>query len=746
MAPILFTFKVSTELMQDDISYILEGLNAPQSAAVTSEADSTLVLAGAGSGKTRVLVHRIAWLVAVEGVSLHALMALTFTNKAASEMRQRISGLLEISAQPLWIGTFHGLAHRFLRRHWAQAGLPQAFQILDSDDQLRIVRRVMQALDIDEKMLPARQVQAFINRHKEEGLRASGLEPGFSLMDKKLLGVYLAYEQHCHKNGLVDFAELLLRAHETLLNEPLLLRQYQARFTHLLVDEFQDTNTLQYAWIRLLAGDQGRVFVVGDDDQSIYGWRGAKVENIRDFERDFGARSPVQVVRLEQNYRSSAAILGAANAIIANNENRLGKSLWTEDAQGELIKLYQGYNEQDEARFVAENIEQWHAQGRPWSEVAILYRSNAQSRLFEEQCVARGIPYRVYGGQRFFDRAEIKDALAYVRLMHNRQDDEAFERVVNLPARGIGEKSMAQLRELALRKGCSLFEAIALSDEGAALPARTQSSLNGFAQLIEQLDTQTDPQALAQQVELAIEQAQLVNHYAKEGREKQQAREENLQELVSAAAQFEQYYQNEMPQEDKESLPLATAFLANAALEAGEQQTPAHESAVQLMSLHSAKGLEFPLVFMVGMEEGVFPSGRAVEQPKGLEEERRLAYVGVTRAREVLVLTAVEMRRVFGQTLSQTLSRFVHEIPGSLLQEVRLGSARRAMPGVARHPSLAAQSAQSGGLSIGQRVTHKKFGEGVVVALEGSGSTARAQVNFDGLGTKWLILAYASLD
>jgi len=713
-----------------DVTPILDALNDAQREAVTGEQVPMLVLAGAGSGKTRVLTHRIAWLITVEGVSPHGVLAVTFTNKAAREMRNRIEGLLGMPAAASWVGTFHGLAHRLLRIHWQEAGLPQSFQILDSDDQYRLIRRILRSMELDESRWAPREIQWFINGQKDEGLRPQHIDTADDPNRQQMVRVYEAYQEACDRAGVVDFAELLLRAHELWLNNESLLAHYRNRFRHLLVDEFQDTNRIQYAWLRLLAGDTGVAFVVGDDDQSIYRWRGARIEHIHRFEKDFPHS---KIIRLEQNYRSTGTILSAANALIANNQSRMGKNLWTEGSDGEPIRVYAAFNERDEADFVVGRIRQWVTQGNNRSEAAVLYRSNAQSRVLEEAFFNAQIPYRVYGGLRFFERQEIKDALAYLRLMENRADDPSFERIVNTPTRGIGARSIDIVRSYARANACSMWRAAgACINDG--LNPRAARSMHAFLNLIETLAADARPLALQEQVDLAIQSSGLIAHYRKEKGERGEARIENLEELVSAARGFE-------PDEEDGMTPLA-AFLSHAALEAGEGQADAWEDCVQLMTLHSAKGLEFPLVFICGMEDGLFPHQRSIADPGGLEEERRLCYVGATRAMSELYFTYAEQRRLHGMDNFGTPSRFLNEIPATLIEEVRpqvrvsrpLQSARFATEPV------------PGGLRLGQRVRHAKFGEGVILNVEGQGAHARVQVNFEQPGTKWLVLAYANLE
>lgn len=720
-----------------DVSYILDNLNPAQREAVAASAGNVLVLAGAGSGKTRVLVHRIAWLIEVEQISPYGIFAVTFTNKAASEMRQRTEALLGRPVTGMWIGTFHGMCHRFLRQHWREAKLPQAFQVLDSQDQLRVVKRVLKSLDLDDSRWPPKQALWFINANKEQGLRPQHIPDPGDPINRQLIRIYSAYEALCERTGVIDFTELLLRTLETLRENQELLAHYRQRFRHLLVDEFQDTNDIQYSLLRQLAGPNGYVFAVGDDDQSIYGWRGARIEHIQNFNRDF---PQTQLVRLEQNYRSTGNILNAANVLINNNRGRLGKELWTDSGEGTLLDLYSAYNEIDEARFVTERIRQWTDGGERRDSVAVLYRSNAQSRVFEESFIAAGIPYRVYGGLRFFERAEIKDALAYLRLCVNRDDDASFERVVNQPPRGIGERSMDVIRETAKLSTVSLWQAARICIAETRLSSRACTAIAEFLRIIDTMAASVQALPLHEQVDHMLSASGLLDFYSKESSERTEARKENLEELVSAARAFT--YEAEQEQ----NLPPLDAFLAHAVLESGEGQGDAWEDCVQMMTLHSAKGLEFPLVFLCGMEEGLFPHQMSLEEPGRLEEERRLCYVGITRARQQLVLSYAESRRLHGQETHPLPSRFIGEIPPELMQEVRPRvMVRRPLytPGTA---SWQQQSVNGpGGVSVGQRVLHAKFGEGIVINYEGHGSHARVEVNFENSGSKWLVLAYANL-
>lgn len=729
-----------------DVTKILDPLNDDQRQAVAAPAGHILVLAGAGSGKTRVLVHRIAWVLATHEASPHSILAVTFTNKAAGEMRGRIEEMLEHPVGGMWVGTFHGLAHRMLRSHWRDAGLPEGFQILDSDDQFRAVKRVMRELQLDEARWPPRQVQGFINSRKDEGKRSKDLNPDSDIWVETMTRVYAGYEAFCDRAGVVDFAELLLRVHDLLRERQDILEHYRQRFQHVLVDEFQDTNSIQYAWLRLMAGDRGWMFCVGDDDQSIYGWRGAKIENIQQFSKDF---PNVVTVRLEQNYRSTGNILGAANQLIANNENRLGKNLWTDGSNGDPVFLYRAFNDIDEARFIVGRIQQWVDEGNRRDDVALLYRVSAQSRVLEEALLATGVAYRVHGGLRFYERAEIKNALAYLRLVANRNDDTAFERVVNTPTRGIGARTVDAVRLAARDQGISLWRAGEALIENAGLSARAGNALKTFLELITQLDTDTQALSLEDMMGQSIDASGLVPFYKRDNLERAEARLENLGELISAAREFDMPF--EPDQDEEQAMSPLMGFLSHASLEAGEQQGAQWEDCVQLMTLHSAKGLEFPVVFLCGMEEGLFPHKRSTEDPRKLEEERRLCYVGMTRARQRLFLTHAESRRLHGQEHFAAPSRFLREIPRELLEEVRpragrAQAVRQSAGPVGSGISGAAGMVLPGGLRLGQRVTHKKFGDGVVLNAEGQGAHARVQVNFESEGAKWLVVQYANLE
>lgn len=730
-----------------DVSYLIDPLNEAQREAVCAPPGHYLVLAGAGSGKTRVLTHRIGWLTQAERVPPWAILAVTFTNKAAGEMRARLEALIPGGTQGLTVGTFHGIAHRLLRRHWREAGLPETFQILDADDQLRLVKRVVAGLGLDDAKYPPRQACWQINNWKDEGKRSDGIEHRDHPVTHTFVNIYKAYEDACRRAGLVDFAELLLRAHELWLKNPAVLEHYQQRWRHLLIDEFQDTNTLQYAWVRVLAGSTGKVFAVGDDDQSIYGWRGAKVENMAQFLRDFpGART----IKLEQNYRSTSTILKAANSVIQRNGSRLGKELWTAGDEGERIALYAAYNEQDEARFVIERIREYIDEHGQAKDCAILYRSNAQSRNFEEQLVQRNIKYRVYGGQRFFERAEVKDALAYLRLTANRHDDAAFERAVNTPPRGIGDRTLDALRRRARSENISMWEAVlAELSGGSELAGRAKNAVKAFLGMIDTMahafqpstpDGEKDALTLAEQIDHAITHTGLRDFYEKDSRGNAESRVENLDELVNVASRFER-----TAEDIDAGLSELSAFLSHATLEAGENQGEAWDDCVQLMTLHSAKGLEFPVVFLVGMEEGLFPSQRSVDDEGRLEEERRLAYVGITRAREKLVVTHAESRRMHGAEMLARPSRFLGEMPAELIDEVR-PRVHVTRPLYAGRPhEISPSLEESLPVKLGQRVSHPSFGEGVVISAEGSGAHTRLQVNFEAAGSKWLVAAYANL-
>jgi len=726
---------------------LLNSLNEEQRAAVSAPIGPVLVLAGAGSGKTRVLTHRAAWLILEHGVSPHGLMAVTFTNKAASEMRGRIETLLGLPADALWIGTFHGLSHRMLRRHWREARLPQSFQILDDDDQQRLVRKVIREQKLDEQRWVPREVQNFINSSKDDGRRSKNLADRNDPTRQQLIRLYKLYEERCETAGVVDFAELMLRSFELLRDTPELGEYYRERFRHVLVDEFQDTNGIQYDWIRQLVGKTGAPFVVGDDDQSIYRWRGARVENMQHFRREYNAT----VFRLQQNYRSTAVILAAANAVIAKNTDRMGKELWTAVKGGEPIRVYAAFNERDEADFVIDRIREHERRGLPLAAAAVLYRSNAQSRAFEESLMAARIPYRVYGGLRFFERAEIKDALSYLRLTQSRDDDIAFERVVNLPTRGIGGATLDLLRDNARDHNRSLWSAG--QELAPALPGRAAGALRGFFALIDRLALAIAELPLHEQVQYVIQNSGLRDHHSREKDNKGEARVENLDELVNAAEGFQ-------PDNDEGLSPL-NSFLAHATLESGETQAATGLDCVQLMTLHAAKGLEFPTVFVVGLEEGLFPSERSAFDADRLPEERRLCYVGLTRAMQRLYLTHAESRRIFGRTSYRDPSRFLSELPPEAVEDVRprisvsrplYASDRIALaapaPGeIARKRSRAMQvPGEDLPMRLGARVRHAKFGEGTILRFEGQGESRQVHVNFESAGQKILMYELARLE
>lgn len=733
-----------------DVSHILDSLNDEQRNAVASPAKNLLVLAGAGSGKTRVLVHRIAWLIEAEHVSPFAVLAVTFTNKAAREMRGRIEELLGQSYGGMWVGTFHGLAHRLLRSHWQEAGLIEDFHILDADDQLRLIKRIIRSLRIDEEKWHAKQCQWYINSQKDEGLRAINIEHFEDDYTKTMLEVYKAYEAACERGGMIDFGEILLRAHELWLKNPQILAHYQNRFQFILVDEFQDTNSIQYAWLRMLAGSKNQLMVVGDDDQSIYGWRGAKIENIQKFNVDF---PDTDTIRLEQNYRSTSTILNAANNLIANNQGRLGKHLWTDGAEGEPISLYEAFNEQDEARFIVDRLQDWFNHGNRRAESAVLYRSNAQSRELEDALLRVGMPYRIYGGHRFYERLEIKNALSYLRLLINRDDDTAVERVINVPTRGIGGRTIDTVRAVAREQSCSLWQACEKCINESILTSRAANAVLAFMELIDKIDAECATMELHEKAEQVITQSGLVQHHEKEGGEKARSRIENLEELVNACGNFDDA---DIEVEEGEGLDLTskvflTAFLDQASLDAGDTQADESDDAVQLMTLHSAKGLEFQLVFLAGMEEGLFPHKMSMENLAGLEEERRLCYVGITRAKSKLYFSHAESRRLHGDVALCRPSRFIKEVPKELIEEIRLKTTISRL-GSQRHKAglsigiKADIEVPNTDISLGQRVAHGKFGEGVILNYEGQGSNARVQVNFDAVGSKWLVLSYAKLE
>ena len=728
---------------------LLNGLNEPQRQAVCLPAEHGLILAGAGSGKTRVLTTRIAWLMQTGQVSPQGILAVTFTNKAAREMLTRLSAMVPINVRSLWVGTFHGLCHRLLRTHWRAARLPETFQILDTGDQQAAIKRLIKAMGVDEERFPARDMMHYINALKEQGIR-SGQAEAHDAHTRRKVEIYAEYEAQCQREGAVDFAELLLRAYELLQQDEALRVHYQQRFRHILVDEFQDTNPLQYAWLQLLCGPQTVIFAVGDDDQSIYAFRGADVANMRAFERNYAKGN---VIRLEQNYRSHGNILTAANALITNNADRLGKNLWTDAGEGELIRVFQGVSDLDEARYIVDEIKELTREGLPRHQMALLYRSNAQSRVLEHALFQAGIAYRVYGGLRFFERQEVKHALAYLRLIANQDDDTAFLRVVNFPTRGIGARSLEALQVEARQLNSSLYNA------AASLTGKAGTAVGQFIRLIEGLRTETTGLTLPEVIDHLLDRSGLRQHYQAE--KDGQDRLENLEELVNAAATFAEDPEalHNIDRETGEATSLLADFLAHAALEAGEHQAGDQDEAVQLMTVHSAKGLEFSAVFIVGLEQGLFPHENAMMARDGLEEERRLMYVAITRARQRLYLCHAQTRMLHGQTRYCLPSSFLDELPEALLQRINTVPAWSAggyntgwsdAPAVdmtTRVSARAAGAAESaGGFHVGQSVVHAKFGAGVILSAEGRGDEARVQVRFGQAGTKWLALAYAKLE
>jgi len=724
---------VTIRVMLNPTHPLLESLNEAQQQVVAARQTHLLVLAGAGSGKTRVLVHRMAWLIHVEGISLHHILAVTFTNKAAGEMRQRLENLLDIPMKTMWVGTFHGLAHRLLRQHWEASGLPQSFQIIDSDDQYRMIKRILLSLNLDEAQWAPKKVQWFINQQKDEGIRSHHVKNSNDPYTKTLVRLYQSYEEVCDRNGVIDFAELLLRSYELFIKHPEILHYYQGRFQHILVDEFQDTNRIQYAWLKLLSSGKNYFMIVGDDDQSIYGWRGARVKNIYDFTHDFPEH---QIIRLEQNYRSTGVILAASNALITHNDGRLGKKLWSSRGDGDKIALYGAFNDLDEARFIINQIKQGLKKEVHANDIAILYRSNAQSRVLEEALIHAQIPYRIYGGLRFFERAEIKDALAYLRLIANRNDDPGFERVINTPTRGIGDQTLQKLRLEARTQALSLWQAATYLLNQQCLPSRAANALAHFIQLIDKMDEEIKTFSLAEQTEHVLYQSGLFNHYKKEKGERGQARIENLEELINATRQF-------IPEES--TLSILSSFLAHVALEAGEHQANEQHACVQLMTLHSAKGLEFPWVFLCGMEEGLFPHHLSHEEPGRLEEERRLCYVGMTRAMRKLFLSYAEVRRLHGTESHHRPSRFISEIPKELVEEIRLRTSIIRPTQPLKRTQNTTHSIGDTGFCIGQTVIHPTFGEGTLIDADGKGEHTRLHIKFNKAGTKWLVANYAKL-
>ena len=723
-----------------DVSHIFDPLNDAQREAVAAPPGPVLVIAGAGSGKTRVLTHRIAYLIEGHQVSPASILAVTFTNKAAREMRDRVGNLFTAPLTGLWIGTFHGICHRLLRMHHEDAGLPQDFEILDSDDQYRLIRRLLKELDLDETHWPPRQLQGMIGNHKEAAIRPEHLPTGHDSHQQTFYQIYLAYENRCRRSGLVDFAELLLRTLELFRNNQTVRETWQDRFVHVLVDEFQDTNSIQYQWIRLLSDRHRSLFAVGDDDQSIYGWRGARVENVLSFEKDF---KQARVFRLEQNYRSTGNILNAANNVIANNARRMGKDLWTDQSAGAPVRVYTASDEMDESRFVTARIQDWTGRGNRRDQTAILYRSNAQSRVFEEQLLKQGIPYRVYGGFRFFERAEIKDALAYLRLINNRDSDPSFERIVNLPTRGIGNRTLELIRQCARTGATSMWEATTRIIGQRELTPQALTAVSNFQDLINRMVADTKTLELAELTDHVLQHSGLLEHHGKGQGEIARTRVENLEELVNATRNF---VADEEAQEEAELDELAL-FLAQISLEADAGQDDNWDDCVQLMSLHSAKGLEFPLVFLCGMEDGLLPHQKCLDDAS-LEEERRLCYVGMTRAMQQLYLCHAKIRRLYGKDHYTQPSRFFTEMPETCIEQIEEPKPGRNAFGGSLGDSRNRTTPATGfnGLTPGRRVRHSKFGEGMVLNLEGQGAHARVQVNFNNVGAKWLICAYAKLD
>ena len=715
---------------------IVDGLNEKQQQSVAlSEDMNALILAGAGSGKTRVLIHRIHYLVSTKNHHVDDILAVTFTNKAANEMKERLADLLRQPIGRMWVGTFHSLAHRLLRTHPVEANLSPTFQILDAQDQFRIVKRLMKENGVDETKFPIKKVQWFINQQKDEGILPHQIDAGHNYFVKQSAKIFDLYEKHCQANDLVDFAGLLVKSYELLKNNQSLLDYYQKKFRHILVDEFQDTNRIQYQFIKILYSQGNHVFCVGDDDQSIYGWRGARIENIQKIENDF---KPIQVIKLEQNYRSTGNILSASNAVIANNPNRLEKSLWTESGDGDLINVFNARTETEEAQYVVGEIQSQFNQGRNLNECAILYRSNAQSRVFEESLIKRNLNYRIYGGLRFFERAEIKDAMGYVRLIENTSDNIAFERIVNFPTRGIGLSTIEKIRSHAIENHTDLFQSsIAIVE---SLPARASNALQAFIHLIEAISDSTKNLTLSEKVDSILLQSGLMSHYANDKTDKAGSKRENLDELVTAATQYAHEEDNEMNE--------TQGFIALATLDSSGESNQSNQNCVQLMTVHSAKGLEFPVVFLVGLEEDLFPSRQSKDEPHLLDEERRLCYVGMTRAMQSLTLSYASRRFLHGQSFYSLNSRFLDEIPRSFLNYIKNPNSENTYGGYIKNTkdSKKMVSTTDSIYSIGQVVKHSKFGLGTIVNYEGSGDSMRLQIKFQKVGTKWLISSYANLE
>ena len=719
-----------------DVSYILDELNPIQREAVTDESHHSLILAGAGSGKTKVITHKVAWLSSVKGVNPLSLLTVTFTNKAAKEMRGRIENILEENLNQMWCGTFHGIFHRMLKIHWQEAKLVKDFSVIDSEDQIRVLKRVIQNMNLDLDTWQPRDTQWFINKQKDEGRRKAKLNINATFVEEKMVDIMDEYQNTCDREGLVDFAEILIRSFELLDQNSELLKHYQARFQHILVDEFQDTNEIQYLLLKKLVGKNGHMTVVGDDDQSIYSWRGAKSTNIKRFTKDF---NEVKTIKLEQNYRSSKNILACANSVIRNNPDRLGKELWSQKDEGEQVKVYRAFNERDEASFIVGIIKRWLEEGGSLSDTAIIYRSNAQSRILEDAILNSELPYRIYGGVRFYERMEIKNALAYAKLAINKNNDSQFERVINTPTRGIGVKTMDQIREHAKKGNLSLWQAseqiIANKETKAA------QNISNFFDVIEKLEEMNFNENLDTFFENVISLSGLKEFHGKEPGEKGRSRVENLEELISATSEF-----FSLGEDKNDERSLLELFLDQASLDAGENQANENEDAIQMMTLHSSKGLEFPLVFIAGCEEGLFPHRRSAEDPKQLAEERRLCYVGMTRAMERLYLTHAESRNIYGIDSFSPVSRFIKEIPEELIYEIRVSTETEIKDKGFEPRIVGGTDHNVGKFSLGDRVVHKSFGEGVILNYEGDGSNARVEVNFDNGGIKWLVLSFANLE
>ena len=719
-----------------DVSYILDELNPIQREAVTDESSHSLILAGAGSGKTKVITHKVAWLSSVKGINPMSLLTVTFTNKAAKEMRGRIENILEENLNQMWCGTFHGIFHKMLKIHWQDANLIKDFSVIDSEDQIRVLKRVIQGMNLDLETWQPRDTQWFINKQKDEGRRKASLSMNATFVEEKMVDIMDEYQRTCDREGLVDFAEILIRSFELLDKNAELLKHYQDRFQHILVDEFQDTNEIQYLLLKKLSGKNGSMTVVGDDDQSIYSWRGAKSTNLKRFTKDF---NKVKTIKLEQNYRSSKNILACANSVIRNNPDRLGKELWSQKDEGEQVKVYRAFNERDEANFIVGIIKRWLEEGGRLSESAIIYRSNAQSRVLEDAILNSELPYRIYGGVRFYERMEIKNALAYAKLAINTDNDSQFERIINIPPRGIGIKTMDQIREHSKNENMSLWKSAEILFKEK--DTKVAKNISSFFKIISKLQECNFNENLDKFFGDLISLSGLKDYHGKELGEKGRSRVENLDELISATSEY--FSLGEDANDERSLLEL---FLDQASLDAGENQANENEDAIQMMTLHSSKGLEFPLVFMAGCEEGLFPHRRSAEDPKQLAEERRLCYVGMTRAMERLYLTHAETRTIYGIDSFSPVSRFIKEIPEELIYEIRVASEIEVKDKIFEPRIVGGTEHKVGGFSLGDRVEHKSFGEGVILNYEGEGSNARVEVNFDNGGTKWLVLSFANLE